>query len=62
MNTDQEGSSGNEQRDLAINDNQTSDYTSSTNITSKEYVNKKKEQLAEISQLIIEDPEKNVIF
>src|SRR4051812_25817222 len=62
MNMDQEGSSGNEQRDVAINDKQTSEFTSSTNIISKEYINIKKEQLAEIAQLIIADPEKNVIF
>ena len=34
---------------------------SDTNISNKEYINKKKEQLAEIAQLVVEDPEKNVI-
>lgn len=53
-----------EQSELANNDKelQASDHASDTNITNEEYINKKKVQLAEIAQLIIEDPEKNVIF
>lgn len=66
MDIDQEETSisDNEQSELANNDKelQTSDHVSGTNITNEEYNNKKKEQLAEIAQLIIEDPEKNVIF
>ncbi|GBC01545.1 hypothetical protein RclHR1_04220013 [Rhizophagus clarus] len=64
MDIDQEetSSSDNEQSDLAINDkkSQASEYATDTNITNEEYINKKKEQLAEIAQLVIEDPEKNV--
>ncbi|CAB4424732.1 unnamed protein product [Rhizophagus irregularis] len=54
--------SDNEQSELVNNDKelQASDHVSDTNITNEEYINKKKVQLAEIAQLIIEDPEKNI--
>jgi hypothetical protein len=69
MDIDQEETSSsdsidNEQSDLATNNKkfQASENVSDTNITNEEYINKKKEQLAEIAQLITEDPENNVIL
>ncbi|RIA93574.1 nucleolar complex-associated protein [Glomus cerebriforme] len=64
MSIDQEESSSNnnEQSDFAINDkkSQALEHTSDTNITDEEYISQKKEQMAEIAQLIIEDPEENI--